>query len=170
MDNGVDVGVLVLGYHGAVARLEAVGASDADEAFIPLFEALNWAAAIDWRISREFAPDGLDLMPRKEWERRVSTDSTMFGLRFARNVVHHDWTQAVEWTADGWRWRPGVDLPSERKGRDDYERELAGKLVIPTLQSLDRTLSLVALLLDSSGSIAGAGRANRRKSQLAPLR
>ena len=170
MENAVDVGVLVLGYHRALARLDAVGASDADEAFIPLFEALNWVAAIDWRISRDFAPDGLDLMPRKEWERRVSTDSTIFGLRFARNVVHHDWTHAIEWTVDGWRWRPGADLPSERKGHDDYKRELAAKLVIPTLHSLDRAFSLVALLLDSSGSIAGAGRANRRKGQLAPLR
>ena len=170
MENVVDVGVLVLGYHGAVLRLEAVGIGDADEAFVPLFEALNWAAAIDWRVSEDFAPDGLDLMPRKAWERRVSTDSTIFGLRFARNVVHHDWTQAVEWTADGWRWRPGADLASERKGLNNYQRELAGKLVLPTLQSLDRTLSLVAFLLDSSGSIAGAARANRRKSLLAPLR
>jgi hypothetical protein len=161
---------LALGFHGALERFEAAAPTDADAAFVPLFEMLNWATAIDDRAAEDFAPDGGgDRMPGKGWEQRLTGREVVRGIRFARNVVHHRWADAVIWCEDEWRWRASAELPPRREGRADYERELAGKPVLETLRALDSTFAQIAYLLDSSGSIAGMGRANRRAARLAPL-
>ena len=157
-----------LGYHGALARFLAADPGDETSAFLPLFEALSWASAIDQRCTKDFAPDGLgDRMPRRGWEQRLTGGADIIsGVRFVRNVVHHQWAEAVQPGAGGWCWRAVEELPSRRENSEDYRRELAGRLVAPTLLALDQTFASVARLLDSSGSIAGMGRANRRASQL----
>lgn len=71
---------LVNGYRRALERFDATADQrDAEERFIPLFEALNWAVAIsDYPGSS------------------VRVDDTIRGLRFARNRVHHQWADAIE--------------------------------------------------------------------------
>jgi hypothetical protein len=67
---------LLLGYEQAVARFHAARlARDPAAAFIPLFEALNWAASID---------ESLGYLDHGELQ----------GLRFTRNRVHHQWADA----------------------------------------------------------------------------
>ncbi|HEV7564756.1 MAG TPA: hypothetical protein VGO31_02225 [Microbacteriaceae bacterium] len=133
MNRAVDVGVLARGFHEALGRFKIVDVSDAEAAFLPMFEMLNWATAIDERCSRDFAPDGTDHLPGKGWEQRLVGREVVRGLRFARNVVHHEWAEAVEWrpAGPGWVWRQAADLRSRRTpGREHYERDLAAKLVV----------------------------------------
>jgi hypothetical protein len=57
-------------------------AGGADATFVPLFEALNWAASIDLYYDKVLeAPLG---------------NATLRGVRFARNRAHHDWALALE--------------------------------------------------------------------------
>jgi hypothetical protein len=71
VDDAIGLPVLVEGYRRAVARFEEV-AYDEDvgpaETYIPLFEALNWAASIGWHLG-DARPDLLralatNLVPR----------------------------------------------------------------------------------------------------------
>jgi hypothetical protein len=76
-DPVVDQAVLLRGYQQAVARFdESRLGHDATVAFLPLFEALNWAASIDERLRYPDYPE-------------------LRGLRFARNRVHHQWAEAL---------------------------------------------------------------------------
>ena len=53
------------GYHQALTRLEAAGTWDEPApAFIALFEALNWAVALDDRAGEHWAPEGKTLRRR----------------------------------------------------------------------------------------------------------
>ena len=50
MSSQAPIALMVAGYRGAVDRLTTVlrnADANADDAFVPLFEALNWAASID---------------------------------------------------------------------------------------------------------------------------
>jgi hypothetical protein len=52
---------------------------DPDQAFFAIFEALNWAAAVDDRLKEavRYRPRGFD---QRE---------SLLGFRYARNAVHH---------------------------------------------------------------------------------
>jgi hypothetical protein len=152
---------LVKGFRHARARLaEAAGQRDVEETFIPLFETLNWAVAIEY-YARKRGPK-IDGGPKINRE-------TLRGLRFARNRVHHQWADALEprdvpnpsglVTRGGrgprivgppvvveWFWKPVVGLGKAPKKHDDpdgeaaYEKHLAGQPARLALDHLDSLL------------------------------
>ena len=55
---------MVMGFKMAVERFIAAGSGrDPMAAAIPLFEALNWAVALDERLCKDWVPDGKDRQP-----------------------------------------------------------------------------------------------------------
>lgn len=121
------------GYHQARERFhEARLGTDATAAFIPLFEALNWATSIDEKLGFQPVPE-------------------LRGLRFARHRVHHQWADALWLDEAGlelpttlpaafleWRWRNPAELPSgrENRGEEDYREHLAGQATRNTLDAV----------------------------------
>jgi hypothetical protein len=116
--------------------------TDKEQAFFAIFEALNWAAAIDHRV-------GTTLGTGERWASSYAEGSYALGFRYARNVVHHEWADALFADLSGfvipsplparlfeWRWR--IALPSTReRGRAEYEAHLAGQPVRFTLEALE---------------------------------
>jgi hypothetical protein len=82
------------GYDQALTRLEAAAKGrEPAPAFIALFEALNWAVALDDRAGKHFAPQGKTLgFGWRDWPRGAHL---MRAVRFARNNVHHQWSDAL---------------------------------------------------------------------------
>jgi hypothetical protein len=142
----------VEGYRGALGRLvEAVGdpEASAEQTFIPLFEALNWAASIDMFFVANQKPIQDDLLT---------------AVRFARNRVHHQWGLALSrYDSPGvpmihlatsrsrhygpppgfwWQWVKLSQLPvwtpsvSAPRGEDQYRDELAERSTEATLKAL----------------------------------
>jgi hypothetical protein len=150
----VSLGWLVKGYRRALARFDAtVRQRDPEERFIPLFEALNWVAAIT-----DFQ-QGLGIH-----------DDTVRGLRFVRNRVHHQWADALEArdvpfapglvtvagagrprivgppTVVDWFWRPLSQIPAappahaNPAGEKAYAAHLEGEPARKALAHLDGLL------------------------------
>jgi hypothetical protein len=162
---------LVNGYQEAFQRFEAaIARRDSDAAFLGLFEALNWAVALDEVIGEIWRPGGRRL--GFAWRDRVGDASVMAGVRYARNRVHHLWADAVylaEWgrpigdrighpigdrvgaaTFSGWIWRPTEDLPEgrpDKRGRLVYNTRLATNRADDTLRALSRAFAFVGELL-----------------------
>jgi hypothetical protein len=137
-DEVVTVAAQVLGLRKAIERFEVAAAQPEDpiEAYLPLFEALNWIVALDNRIGAICVPEGKKLGPA--WRGRVSEGNVIVGLDWVRNVVHHQWADALQLDPVGhgvypspdlypspnlyprhefaWVWRAVADLP-ERKAR-----------------------------------------------------
>jgi hypothetical protein len=135
-DQVVSVAAQVLGLRSAVERLERAAAQRENpvKAYLPLFEALNWIVAIDDRVGAIWVPEGVKLGP--SWRARVSGGEVIVGLDWARNVVHHQWADALELDPVGhglypsealspsedlfpkedfaWVWRGQDDLPKRR--------------------------------------------------------
>ncbi len=154
-------------WHGASAD------EDRLRGFWALFEALEWAHALDDYLARVWRPDGAvgeDLW--WGWRRHPAISrgdelwNIMRGLRYARNRVHHQWADAVD-TRDGltfpivfparfrsWVWRSADDLPappegaSDPEGREAYSKALAGRPVNETLTSIAGTFAFLGPLLD----------------------
>ena len=61
---------------------------DKEQAFFTIFEALNWAAAIDHRL-------GTTLGTGEQWASSYAEGAYVLGFRYARNVVHHEWADAL---------------------------------------------------------------------------
>jgi hypothetical protein len=115
------------GYSRAVERFEAAAKKrDPQETFIPVFEALNWAVALDDRVRVHWVPEGEPL--GWAWRERVSGAELMGGVRWARNRAHHQWSDALALDEAGrryprdypvvyfeWLWRPANDLPTKKK-------------------------------------------------------
>ncbi len=156
-DNVVTVEMMVGGFEHAVTRLEEASSGvDKDATFRPLFEALNWAVAVDERVGGIWAPDGKPL--GIGWRSRVTDASVMAGLRFARNRVHHNWADALE-LRDGftfplrfpiafvtWEWRDLADLPRDRPdapGEEIYKDQLEGRPALDSLNRLQKAFGLV---------------------------
>lgn len=113
--------------------------------FCALFEALSWATTIDTRFRLDWPVEEGD---RKSWFLKFENGGAVRGLRYARNCVHHDWTQAivlaeehhgtpVRMTAISWEWLPSLAsrIP-DPGGAAAYEKHLAGKNVVVSLQAL----------------------------------
>jgi hypothetical protein len=114
--------------------------------FCALFEALSWAATIDKRFRLDWPVAGGD--PRS-WFLEFENGGAVRGLRYARNCVHHDWTQAivlpaehhgtpVRMTAISWEWLPCLAsrIP-DPGGAAAYGEHLAGEKVAVSLQALN---------------------------------
>jgi hypothetical protein len=124
---------MVVGYDRATARFhDARMGTDPAEAFIPLFESLNWAASIDERLGYPDRPE-------------------LRGLRFARNRVHHQYADALWLDRRGaalpialdpgspffeWRWKQTLPEGRHRRDGDAYAAYLAGHPARFTLDSV----------------------------------
>jgi hypothetical protein len=114
---------------------------DAEEAFMGIFEALNWAVVVDDRL-RQVSPTG------KRWPTSHANGAIVAGFRYARNTVHHDWSDAlcVEQGAVlpavlpmplfEWCWEQTLPAANAR-GAAEYAQHLAGKPARFTLEQLD---------------------------------
>lgn len=142
--------VLLSGYEQAVGRFNRASRSrDAGQVFVPLFEALNWAVALDDQARKHYAPEGQSL--GWDWRARVDGGDAVRAVRCARNRVHHQWADALT-LSDGlsaplvapivaheWRWKRFGDLPlsdppkgqsaarASQEAEFDYERLLADR-------------------------------------------
>ena len=120
------------GYDAALSRFEPLAYDETvppSETFLPLFETLNYAAAIADQMKKRG-------MPRPERLRAVV---------YARNAVHHDWSAALvasprgygeatygEATYGGyvWRWMPREKLGAlkpDKSAAQLYDELLAGQ-------------------------------------------
>jgi len=160
----VPVTLLLDGYAQAVRRFEQEVKGRDARAFLPLFEALNWAVAVDERIAEHWAPEGKDKQPGWAWRTRVEGADVMAGVRFARNRVHHQWSDALRLDDSGftspltsplvsfeWRWRNLADLPPGNRrdpdGESAYRDRLAGAPARLTLARLRDAFAWVGSLL-----------------------
>jgi hypothetical protein len=153
----VDPETFVRGFREAYARLgPSVGDMNTapEDAFLPLFETLNWAAALSHlesagRIQIDVVPEDLR------------------GLRFARDRAHHHWGNALEvgdflWpqplvqtnrqggsrlvgptVVKAWLWVPASRLRGRRddSGQDAYVERLEGQQAQGVLERLSAGLN-----------------------------
>lgn len=80
---------------------------------MPLFEALNWAVALDQRTAAHFVPEGKPA--GYAWPSRIGYGAEIMpGVRFVRNSVHHQWSDALQLRGGAfpeWVWRTASELP-----------------------------------------------------------
>jgi hypothetical protein len=156
-ENRVSLETLLAGYQQAYDRWMAGPRIDADpdRAFFAIFEALNWAASIDWRLA-ETAIMG------EGWADAYTEGGVVRGFRYARNAVHHDWANALWVDRRGfilpsplpaaffeWCWQPRLASARE-KGIGEYRIHLSGKPVRFTLEALGAVYAKAAP--DSEGA------------------
>jgi hypothetical protein len=132
------------GYVAACGRFQVAEDAhrEAKETFIPLFEALNWAASFELLME----------------ERGQALGELMDAFGYARNRVHHQWAAALEpvearfgpvrapgglqiaGTYVEWSWKPLDQLPPaeipDPDGKTAYPKQLADRPVRPTLRGL----------------------------------
>jgi hypothetical protein len=128
--------LLTGGYTKAYERfLAATAVRDPDAVFFALFEALDWAHAIDDLIALTWSPRGKVM--GYGWRRDPAIgggdqlSDIMSGLRYVRNRVHHQWADALVTdegltlpvvlpaTFSAYVWRPACDLPTPpNEGRE----------------------------------------------------
>jgi hypothetical protein len=171
-DEVVTVAVQVAGLRAAIERLEAASArkDDPQGTYLPLFEALNWAAAIDYRIGVIWRPDGKKLAEKSR--EKVTNGAVIAAIDWARNLVHHQWADALRLDPSGhglypskdlfpspdlypradhaWVWKDLDELPKRRrrskKKRQEDEAEAAG--YVEHLQGRSAAETLRVLLAD----------------------
>lgn len=99
----------------------AIKGRDPSEAFILLFEALNWAVALEDWVRDHWVPGGKPL--NWKWRELVPDAEVMAGVRCAGNRVHHQWADALHLDESGrryprdyplayyeWTWRSIAEL------------------------------------------------------------
>jgi hypothetical protein len=162
-ENIVTFRMLHEGYVAAHERFAAATKGrDADKGFHSLFEALNWAVALDDRIRAHWAPEGKPL--GWTWRDRVVGAELMKGVRWARNGVHHQWSDALVRTEGAqfpmtfpvvffeWVWRAAHDLPElgrpDPNGAAAYQRDLQGRPARVALATLGEVFQGVHDLLE----------------------
>lgn len=168
-DNIVTFSHLRGGYDAACMRFwQAAEDSAQNRGFSPLFEALHWAVALDERVAAHWAPEGTPL--GWKWRQRFENGFLMRGVRFVRNSVHHQWSDALTWkppaevtpaafdprqdafgfpvptaAALGWVWREAPDLPEANRpdpaGQAIYDEHMSGRPASLTLVELQRVFS-----------------------------
>jgi hypothetical protein len=156
------------GFTDAVRRFVTAakdGSQDATATGNALFESLNWAVTLDERIAKQWEPDGKPL--GWDWRDHVGHGAQiMGGVRFARNSVHHQWSDVVRLDNSGftfpktfplvffeWRWRPTGELPEpDQKPRADdraiYQQQMEGRPVRHCLDALNGAFYYLSQLLE----------------------
>lgn len=153
-ERAVGLATLTRGYKEALARFRerVVTPTTLTDAYLPLFETLEWASSIEQKLARP---------PDKHLD---TQNDHVGGMRFVRNRVYHQWALAIDFepgTGYGegafgagpyggdpsrWVWLPIANLPppddDPLKGRRAVDREryvavLAGSPVASTLDALD---------------------------------
>lgn len=170
----ITVVVQVAGLRAAIERLEAAAARKDDPAatYLPLFEALNWVASLDDRIGAIWRPEGTKKKLGIQWRKRVSSGPLITAVDWVRNVVHHQWADALHLDPSGhgiypsphllpspdllpradhaWVWRDAGELPKRttrrKKGRPASDDGLTAYKVHLAGRSAVETLR--ALLTD----------------------
>jgi hypothetical protein len=163
-DNLVTFESMFVGYERALDRFRsAADGNDDVSTFTSVFEVLNWSVALEDRIRKHWAPEGAPL--DWAWRERAPGGEVMGGIRFARNSVHHDWSDALEpprgltfpmtfpITFADWQWRPADDLPPPGKpprqdDRDVYVARVEGRSVRTTLDQLSNTFRFLRGVLE----------------------
>jgi len=160
------------GFAQAAQRFEAaIKDRDTTNTFIPLFELLNWAVALDERVRKRWCPDGDGKPLGWAWRDRVPGAQVMSGIQYVRNSVHHQWSDALELTEGRgypkaytmvyfeWRWRPASDLPLPEKrhqnkgweeGKKFYEAHLQGEMARLTVGQLANVFNHLRKLMEPS--------------------
>jgi hypothetical protein len=163
--------LLTGGYAQAYERFRAAMAMhDPDAVFFALFEALDWAHAVDDLIALTWSPRGK--VEGYGWRSDPAIgggdelSNIMSGLRYARNRVHHQWADALVMeggltfpvtfpvTFSAFVWRPACDLPTppdegrEAPGRTAYATALAGHRADSALEEMGRAFTFIGQLLD----------------------
>jgi hypothetical protein len=118
--------VAALGFRLAVRRLKrAIAEANADEVYIYLFEAANWAATFEELSS-------------------LKGDADFRAVTFARNRGDHHWASTAfrDPGSGEWVWRPASQLPEDARYPDKdrrqlYERRLENEPVLKVLERLD---------------------------------
>lgn len=135
---------MLIGYAEALNRFEAA-ASDPIGTYNAAFEALNWAVAIDQRIREHWLPDGVGKPAGWGWPKRLGHGAEIIdGVRFVRNSVHHQWSDAMLLCrAPGqlakfseWVWQDADNLPEpppDKQPRSEaktaYREQMEGRPV-----------------------------------------
>jgi len=156
------------GFEGAASRfLDAATAKDQTKSYVSLFEALNWAVALDVRTKELWAPRGRNWQPGWAWRDEVQGAHVLRGVRFARNAMHHDRAEVLELTEAGrsypnqypveyseWVWRPVSRLPTikrrDENGEAFYIQEMEGRPVRSTLVGLHSGFGFLRSILEPS--------------------
>jgi hypothetical protein len=166
----VAAGQLVGGFQLARKRFsEGVRQPEPDPGFFALFESLNWAIALDDLIREIWVPAGEQL--GRAWgdvARGEGLPELLDGTRYARNLVHHHWADALRLEQGrrypttypevyfSWVWREAADLPEHPdadkphviRNRAAYDSRLAGVRTEDTLMELGEAFTFVGNLLD----------------------
>lgn len=123
-DGVVTVAIQVHGLREAIARLEAASADreNADGTYVPLFEALNWAASLDDRVGAIWRPGGGNKKLGNRWHARLGGAEVVVAIDWVRNVVHHQWADALRLDPVGHGLYPSPSLfPSQSLNpRDEF--------------------------------------------------
>jgi hypothetical protein len=155
------------GYARAVERFDrAAKARQPRDAYIPLFEALAWAVALDSRTKELWVPEGRDAPLGWRWRERVPGAELLRGIRYARNALHHDWADALRLNESGglqfpmtfpavffeWVWRSADDLPaaehSDAPGEAVYRAQMEGRAARVALAQLREAFSFLRSVLE----------------------
>ncbi|OQX06182.1 MAG: hypothetical protein BWK73_31490 [Thiothrix lacustris] len=142
-ENAVNLQLILLGYNEAFERLQtgrstARMAADSCRLYIPLLETLGWADVIEEWINEKYG---------KKWVKQLPAsvhhlEEVIIGFRYARNVVHHRWSTAVEldeqpFLLQDWIWKN--NLPSTKPQPTNeaaYKSRLAGRALRHTFKDL----------------------------------
>lgn len=137
------VNLMLTGLRNAVRRLEIADSDqNADELFIAVFEASNWAVSLDDRIGMSWRPRGGDTPLKAAWHAEVPGGHLIAATRFVRNRIHHQWADALRADSSGrrypknypmtyheWVWRDAEQLPAGKndQGIDEYVEHLQSR-------------------------------------------
>ena len=139
-------------YHEAAQHRDGTGT------YLPLFEALNWCASLDYRLQAWWRSNRSNR--DRWWCDGFTYGDTVLGTRFARNCVHHQWAEALRLSETApnrsggfsrvprfeWRWREA--LPPAPEGHDHLRQEYRDNLASnPARDTLEAVVECVAAAL-----------------------
>jgi hypothetical protein len=161
--NIVTFEAMFAGYVDALERFtRAQQRHDHIATYAAVFETLNWAVALDDRTAAHFVPDGKHI--GYDWRDRIPNAEVMGGVRYARNSVHHQWSDAMRLDPDRdprvypgvyqkWVWRAADELPPPDKkpnaqGERFYRDQMQGRPVEGCLNVLGGVFLTLQQLLE----------------------
>jgi hypothetical protein len=152
----VQVDLMIRGFAQAKERYaRAADVTGPEPAYFALFEALNWAVAVDDVVAEVWRPAGVH--EGYNWRARIEGADILVAVRTARNLVHHHWARAPQMVLHqgrhGWVWPDAASLPPPTTRFDSstgvpvYRRLMAGVSVADTLHQVDAIFAFVGGLL-----------------------
>jgi hypothetical protein len=156
----VQIDLMIRGFAQAQERYaRAAEATGPEPAYFALFEALNWAVAVDDVVAEIWRPGGA--REGYSWRSRIESSDILVAARTARNLVHHHWARAPQFVVrngrHGWVWPDAASLPPATRSFDsnvgiqEYARLMAGVSVADTLHQIGGVFVVVG---DTAGPAA----------------